>query len=212
MKIILRALRIIFTKRKYRTLLFIFFIIMFVVNILTLIGIQWIVSGSKPMRIGFLSKPDYININGTVIIWIESNYYLNKSLNAQTFWIIYLTPELFITIIISSLITSLLISELTYISKEIRGRCAFEKSLSSASSVATIIGIASMASTALACPSCGGALFVTLITLVIATITGSTLGLSSVMIQLSSYLLWIGIILNIIILYITSKRLIKIIS
>jgi hypothetical protein len=206
MKVILRALRIVFAKKKYRGLFFVLFVVMFVINILMLMGAQWLVNGAKPIRIGFLSKPDYVNINGTVIMWIESNY------NTQTFWIIYLTPELLVTIIISSLIISLLISELVYITKEIKNKCTFEKSLSSASSIATIIGITSTVSTALTCPSCGATISVTIITLVIGIITGSTLGLSSIIIQLTSYLLWIGIILNIIMLYITSRRLIKLIK
>ncbi len=207
---ILHAMKITFTKRKYKILFLIFFTIMLVINMLALIGIQWIINGTGPISIGFLSKPNHANINETIIMWIESNYYLDKSLNAQTFWVIYLTPKLLITMIVSGFIISLLFSELFYISKETKGKCMIEKSLGSASSITATIGIVSIASTVLSCPSCGSTIFVTLIALVAATATGSTLGLSSMIIQFSLYLLWISIVFNFALLYITSRKLIKI--
>ncbi len=178
---------------------------MIIINILMLIGLQWILSGAMQINVGFFSKPP--NYNGIVIMWIESNYR-----SPTLFWAVYLTPELFITITLSSAIISLLFSEILYLSRETRGKFKVKKKslTTSTTSITTMIGITSITSTTLSCPACGATIPATLIAVLVSTISGSTLSVSSIFIQIAFYVFWIGIILNLIMLYITSNNLLKI--
>lgn len=199
---ILKSLSIVFSENKYKILFGVLFIFMVSINMITLIGIQWILSGSGPNSFGLFSKPPYTTTNEIAIMWVESNY---NSLS----WVIYFTPELFITIILSAAITSLLFSEIFYLSKETKNKLKIRKSLAPATSIATLIGVTSIASTTLTCPQCG-TISATLIAILVATMTGSTLGAASILVQIAFYLLWIGIAFNIIMLYITSTNLLKV--
>ncbi|MEM3832980.1 MAG: hypothetical protein QW128_05215 [Thermoprotei archaeon] len=203
---VLKALGIVFSRAKYRVLFVIISVLMVIINILTLIGLQWILSGTPRINIGLFSKPPKIPIQTPIIMWVESNYG-----SSTLFWVIYFTPELFITIVLSSVLASLLFSEILYFSKEMRSKLKVRKKtwrLLSAS-ITTVIGVTSMTSTTLSCPACGVTISATLIAILVSTITGSTLGVASIFIQFTFYLFWIGILLNLIMLYIISNNILK---
>ncbi|MGB9729775.1 MAG: hypothetical protein ACP5GU_08910 [Thermoprotei archaeon] len=207
MSSVFKALRIVFSKTRYRALFIIILFFIITINILMLIGLQWILGGATQINVGFFSKPPNSNVNETVIMWVESNYR-----SPTLFWAVYLTPELFITILLSSIIISLLFSEILYLSREMQGKFKVRKKslATSATSIATVIGITSITSTTLSCPACGATISATLIAILVSTISGSTLGISSIFTQIAFYAFWIGIILNLIMLYITSNNLLKI--
>ncbi len=199
-----KALAATFRNRRSILIIVSTFFTLIILNIVMLVGAQWAISGEPPMEFGLFSTPP--ESKDLAVIWIKSGYYTLPGLRGDTYWIVFITPSLFLAIVAASLSASILFAELDIMSR-IGKRCRVEKGAGSIGSFFIVFGSASAASSILSCPSCNFTLLTTVATITTASVTGTTFGLSSLAIKLAPYLMLTGAIFNLIIIIIVSKRL-----
>jgi uncharacterized membrane protein len=166
---------------------------------------QWVSTGAPPNSLGVFSNPPYLNDQWS-ILWVSSLYLATLNLPGDIYWIVYITPQLMALMIGVSVTTGLLVSEIVFLSRELRGSCKLEKSMESTGAVLAVTGTASITSSAIACPSCGFTFFTTLASAAVASVTGSTLGMSALAVNLAQYSLTVGLLINVLIIYIVSGK------
>lgn len=200
-----KAVKLVLAENRYRQVFALVSVVVLVVNILSMVLVQWLVTGAAPNRVGAFSSPPYITGEWS-IVWVSSYYLANLNLPGEIFWVVYVTPQLMALMLAVSLTVGLLASEIVFLSRLSRGSCRLEKSISSAGSVLAVSGAASITSSAIACPSCGFTFFTTLASAAVASATGSALGVSSLAIDVAHYSLAAGLVANLLVLYLVSNK------
>jgi len=183
------------------------FVFTFVTIILSYIGsliiIQWAISGNPPSSFGFLSQPSSAklipNYNDIVIFWFGANYSIADVSGFE--WLIIINITTFLLLLLLAF-TGALNFSLTSIAKS-------SKSGIACSTFTGIAGLSLITSAISACPSCGTATaFVMAQALVVAT-TGTTISFSALFTGLSNAIFIVGIIINVIFIFIQIRRINK---
>ncbi|MEM3403033.1 MAG: hypothetical protein QXJ17_00565 [Nitrososphaeria archaeon] len=201
------VLKKIFAKRRYVVAFPLITLLLIVINLFSIVGIflymtQSYIGWKAPIAFGFftryaISRSFSFDTNDFSIFWMVSN---NSLLSISIL--------AFLAMVTSSMIASLVFTELLYVSRELKGACRLERGVGVMSSTSTLVGITSTISAASSC--CGfPTVLTTLAGLIAASTASSTIGLSIVLSQIVPYLLWIGICINLFLLLITSRKISK---
>ncbi len=204
-----RALGMVLRDVRSRIILVVTSLTLIIFNIVSLIAVQWVISGEPPLEFGILSAPP--ESRDIALLWVKSGYYTPPGLTGDTYWIVFITPELFASVLAASILAGILFAELSYMSR-IGGRCRIEKGAGSLGSLFIVFGSASATSSILSCPSCGFTLFTTVATITTASVTGTTFGLSSIAIKIAPYLMLVGALFNLGMIFYVSKKLSSVLS
>lgn len=191
----MKILEVIKQRKKTFTLAF---LLTFFSYIILLVITQWIITGKAPSSLGVFSNPpgsEYANYKDFVILWIGSKHYVEKY---EFEWLTTINLLSFSLLIILSLTSALNFSLSSFLNSYKKG---------AACSVATsIAGLSFITPAISACPSCGTAIVSSIVQGIVFAATGTTLGVSALIVQLTSLALFIGILLNSVIFYYLLKK------
>ncbi|HLI45911.1 MAG TPA: hypothetical protein VKU94_01815 [Geobacterales bacterium] len=190
--------------RLLRSKLFIFTFIAIVLSyILSLILIQWLISGNPPSSFGLLYAPSSTkflpNYDDFVILWIGSQYSIAGVSGFE--WLVIIDATTFILLLILAF-TGAFNFALTNYAK-------ISKSGAACGTFTGIAGLSLITSAISACPSCGTATAFVMAQAVIVAVTGYTVSFSALFTSVSNAIFITGIVINLVLLFIQLRRINK---
>ena len=198
-----RGISIIFRDRDARKKIILATVVILIVNITTPVILQGMLAGRMPTTIRLFESMDVGGKKVFYIILVGGEYEYGPeipTIQGDTYLYFTLTPLDLLIFIIISIIAGITIGSTLYLSRFSKGKCRFEKGGASIGSAASILGASTISTSILSCPSCGFSAASSIATFIVASLTGSTLGVSRLYINLFYFICGLGLIINIVIL------------
>ncbi len=175
--------------KKFLHRTFIYSVFLLFLYILLLILFQYFISGKLPLEIGFLNRPKYSD--EFAIIWLSSRYYME---GFEFTNVIIINSFTFILLLIFVFTSSINLA-LTSLNK---------KTL--CNSALGLAGVTFVTQSIVACPACSINFVMWFSQVIVFTLSGTTLGLSAIFINLMNVILFLSIFINIILFIINYKN------